>query len=76
MFKRLIWFSSGAVSGAAGSWYVKRRIQEKIQEKMNRFTPQGVREQAVAKAKSATASAKVAASEGRRLAEQYRREPN
>ncbi|MFT4989594.1 MAG: hypothetical protein ACI9BK_002369, partial [Acidimicrobiales bacterium] len=49
MFKRLIWISSGAVSGAAGSWYVKRRIQEKLR----RFTPGGVRSQAVARAKRA-----------------------
>ena len=68
MFKRLIWFSSGAVSGAAGGWYVKRRIQEKLR----RFTPGGVREQAVARAKQAQADAKIAVAEGRRLAREYK----
>lgn len=68
MFKRLIWFSSGALSGAAGSWYVKRRIQEKLR----RFTPGGVREQTVARAKKAQADAKTALDEGKRLARDYR----
>jgi len=67
VFKRLIWFSSGALSGAAGSWYVKRRVQEKLR----RFTPGGVREQAATKAKQATASLKTAVDEGRRLAKDY-----
>jgi len=70
VFKRLIWFSSGALSGAAGSWYVKRRIQEKLR----RFTPGGVREQAVARAKKAQADAKIAVAEGRRLATDYRKQ--
>lgn len=69
MFKRLIWFSSGALSGAAGSWYVKRRVQQKLQ----RFTPGGVRDRATARAKQAQADAKVALSEGRRLAQDYRK---
>jgi len=68
VFKRLIWFSSGALSGAAGSWYVKRRIQEKLR----RFTPGGVREQAVVRAKQAQADAKTALAEGRRIARDYR----
>jgi len=68
VFKRLIWFSSGALSGAAGSWYVKRRIQEKLR----RFTPGGVREQAAARAKQARVDAKIALAEGRRLATDYR----
>ncbi|MFT4990581.1 MAG: hypothetical protein ACI9BK_003367, partial [Acidimicrobiales bacterium] len=68
VFKRLIWFSSGAVSGAAGSWYVKRRIQEKLR----RFTPGGVRSQAVARAKRAQTDAKIVVAEGRRLARDYR----
>ncbi len=70
MFKRLIWFSSGALSGAAGSWYVKRRIQEKLR----RFTPGGVREQAVARAKRAQADAKIMVAEGRRMASDYRKQ--
>ena len=70
MFKRLIWFSSGALSGAAGSWYVKRRIQEKLR----RFTPGGVREQAVARAKRAQADAKIMVAEGRRMANDYRKQ--
>ena len=68
MFKRLIWFSSGALSGAAGSWYVKRRVQEKLR----RFTPGGVKEQALAKAKQAQSDAKIALAEGRRIARDYR----
>ena len=67
VFKRLIWFSSGALSGAAGSWYVKRRIQEKLR----RYTPGGIRDQAVARAKQAQADAKTAVAEGRRLAKDY-----
>lgn len=68
MFKRLFWFGSGALSGAAGSWYVKRRVQEKLR----RFTPGGVRDQALTQAKKAQASAKTAVEEGRRLAADYR----
>ncbi len=68
MFKRLFWFGSGAVSGAAGGWYVKRRIEEKLR----RFTPGGMREQAIAKAKRAQADAKIAVAEGRRLAREFR----
>jgi len=67
VFKRLIWFSSGALSGAAGSWYVKRRIQEKLR----RFTPGGARDQAVARAKLASEQAKTAVAEGRKLARDY-----
>ena len=70
MFKRLIWFSSGAVSGAAGGWYVKRRIQEKLR----RFTPGGAREQAVARAKRAQADAKIAIVEARRVASEYKKQ--
>ena len=72
MFKRLIWFGSGAVSGAAGGWYVKRRVQAKLR----RFTPGGVREQALATAKRAQADAKIAVAEGRRLAREYRDQQN
>lgn len=68
VFKRLVWFSSGALSGAAGSWYVKRRIQEKLR----RFTPGGVREKTLARAKRAQADAKIVLAEGRRLARDYR----
>jgi len=68
VFKRLIWFGSGALSGAAGSWYVKRRVQEKLR----RFTPGGVRDQARTQAKKAQASAKTIVSEGRRVATDYR----
>ena len=70
MFKRLIWFSSGAASGAAGSWWVRRRIRERLA----RYTPGGLREQAIGRAKKATQEAKVAVDEGRRLAREYRRE--
>lgn len=72
MFKRLFWFGSGAISGAAGSWYVKRRIQERLR----RFTPAGMREQAVVKAKKAQADAKLALAEARRLAADYRKQLN
>jgi hypothetical protein len=68
VFKRLIWFSTGAVSGAAGTMYVRRRIQEKLR----RFTPGGMREQALAKVKQAGSSAKVAIDEGKRVAGGYR----
>ncbi len=68
VFKRLIWFGSGAVSGAAGSWYIKRRIQEKLR----RFTPGGMRETAVVKARQAQRDAKTAVAEARRLAADYR----
>lgn len=70
MFKRLFWFGSGAVSGAAGSWYVKRRIQERLR----RFTPAGIREQALVKAKQAQRDAKTALAEARRLAADYRKQ--
>jgi len=70
VFKRLIWFSSGAVSGAAGGWYVKRRIHQKLR----RFTPGGAREQAVARAKRTTADAKIALAEARRLAIDYKKQ--
>lgn len=72
MFKRLFWFGSGAVSGAAGSWYVKRRIQERLR----RFTPAGVRERALVRAKQAQRDAKSALSEARRLAADYRKHLN
>ena len=68
MFKRLIWFGSGAISGAAGSWYVKRRIEERLR----RLTPQGLRERAVHRAKQAKADAKTAVEETRRIARDYR----
>ena len=70
VFKRLIWFCCGAISGAAGSWYVKRRIQEKLR----RFTPGGVREQAVVRAKRVQSDAKIVVAEGRRLARGYRKQ--
>ena len=68
MFKRLIWFGSGAVSGAAGSWYIKRRIQEKLR----RFTPGGMRDHALIRARQAQADAKSALAEAKRLAADYR----
>lgn len=70
MFKRLIWFGSGALSGAAGSWYVKKRIQEKLR----RFTPGGMREQALAKAKQARVDARSLVAEGKRMAADYRQQ--
>jgi len=69
VFKRLIWFGSGALSGAAGSWYVKKRIEERLR----RLTPQGLRERAVHRAKQAQADAKIAIAEGRKLANDYRK---
>jgi len=72
VFKRLFWFGSGALSGAAGSWYVKRRIRERMQ----RFTPAGMREQALVKARKAQTDAKIALAEARRLAADYRKQMN
>lgn len=69
MFKRLIWFGSGALSGAAGSWYVKKRIEERLR----RLTPQGLRERAMHRAKQAQADAKTAIAEGRKIAADYRK---
>lgn len=68
MFKRLIWFSSGAATGAAGSFWVKRRVQEQ----MRRFTPEGVRQQAVIRAKRAAGDAQSLVNEGRNVAKTYR----
>lgn len=70
MFKRLVWFGSGAVSGAAGSWYVKRRIQQRLR----RYTPAGMREQALVKARQAHQDAATALAEVRRLATDYRKD--
>lgn len=68
MFKRLFWFGSGAATGAAGSFWVRKRVQRQMQ----RFTPAGIREQAVHKAKQAAADAQSALNEGRSLARNYR----
>lgn len=68
MFKRLFWFSSGAATGAAGTMWVRRRIQQQLQ----RFTPAGVREQAVTRAKRAAADAQVLVREGRTIVRAYR----
>jgi hypothetical protein len=70
VFKRLIWFTSGAASGAAGSVWVRRRIRDRLA----RYTPGGFKQQAVARAKKASTDAKIAIDEGRRLAQQYREE--
>lgn len=70
MFKRLFWFTSGAATGAAGSFWVRRRIQEKLR----RYTPGGVKDQAVAKARQATADARTMVNEGRALARKNRAE--
>ena len=71
MFKRLFWFTSGAATGAAGSWYVKRRIKEK----MRQFTPGGIRDRAIARARKASADAKIVRAVGRRLAAEQRDTP-
>lgn len=68
MFKRLFWFSSGAATGAAGTVWARRRVQEQ----MRRFTPGGVREQAVARAKRAAGDAQVLVREGRVVAKNYK----
>ncbi|MEM7092184.1 MAG: hypothetical protein AAF567_04215 [Actinomycetota bacterium] len=68
MFKRLFWFSSGAATGAAGTMWVRRRIQEQLR----RFTPGGVREQAIAKARRAAGDAQILVQEGRTLVQNHR----
>lgn len=68
MFKRLFWFSSGAATGAAGTVWARRRVQQQLR----RFTPGGVRDQAVAKARQAAGDAQVLIREGRTVAKNYR----
>lgn len=31
MFKRLIWWSTGALMGAGGSWWAKRKVKRAVQ---------------------------------------------
>ena len=68
MFKRLFWFSSGAATGAAGTVWVRRRVQQQLR----RFTPGGIRDQAVARARRAGADARVVIEETRSLANKRR----
>ena len=68
MFKRLFWFSSGAATGAAGTMWARRRVQEQLR----RFTPGGVRDQAVARARRAAGDAQVLIREGRTVAQNYK----
>jgi len=68
VFKRLFWFSSGAATGAAGTVWARRRVQEQLR----RFTPEGVRDQAVARAKRAAGDAQVLVREGRAVAKNYK----
>lgn len=68
VFKRLFWFSSGAATGAAGSWWMRRRVQQQIA----RFTPGGVRERTVKRAKQAGGDASTYLGEARTLWKQYR----
>ena len=69
MFKRLFWFTSGAATGAAGTVWARRRVQQQIQ----RFTPAGVRAQAIDRARRAANDASVLANEARTVVEQRRR---
>lgn len=60
MFKRVIWFGSGFASGAASSWYVKRKVKAKVE----RFTPAGIRNQAGEQARRLQGEAKRAVNDG------------
>jgi hypothetical protein len=35
MFKRIIWWSTGAVMGAGGSWWAKRKVKRVVAEKLD-----------------------------------------
>lgn len=72
MFKRVIWFSSGAASGAAGSWWLRRRIREYLRQ----YRADGLRDKAATRLKQAGQDAKTAVDEGRRIARSYRDDRN
>lgn len=67
MFKRLFWFTSGAASGAAGSWWLRKRVREEMQ----RFTPGGMKQEATKRFHQARQDARSATTEVRNLAERY-----
>lgn len=72
MFKRIVWFGSGVASGAAGSWYVKRKVREKVE----RFTPAGIRSQATERVQQLGATirtkSEAAVTDGREVVRRYR----
>ena len=61
MFKRVTWFVTGAAAGVGGSLYAKRRVQQAI----DRLTPEYVQEAAKAKARAVGDTVADAVREGR-----------
>lgn len=70
MFKRLFWYGSGVASGVAGSLWTRR----KVRKQMERYTPQGMKNQARDRAIQARDDAAVVVADGRHRLRRYRSE--
>ena len=62
MFKRVIWMGTGYGLGAGTSWWVKRKVQKKMNDTVNetvdRYVPPGVRDTVESRAKNVGAALK------------------
>ncbi len=65
MFKRVIWWATGATMGAAGSAWAQRKVKRKVQRTVARYTPPAVRDRVTARARDLADELRSAVDEGR-----------
>jgi hypothetical protein len=54
MFKRVIWWATGATMGAVGSQWAQRKVKRKVAQTVQRYTPPAVADRVVAGTKART----------------------
>lgn len=64
MFKRVVWMGTGYGLGMGTSWWVKRKVQREVKQKVDRYVPPEVRTRVESGAKNVTAAVKPRVEQG------------
>jgi len=65
VFKRVIWWTTGATMGAAGSLWAQRKVKKTVQTTIEKYSPPAVAHRAVDRAKAIGGDLRSVVDEGR-----------